>query len=289
MKGHTTGRHHEDVWMVQSRDPGMIATAREVWHHRRFLRLLGYRALRKTYARTVLGTWWVLIAPLFPIAVRTLIFGGLVGVTSEGIPYFLFLTAGSVAWDLFSSALMWSTRGLELNRGVLSHVYLPKVIMPLSTMSPAIKDFLVSLGVLTLATLYYLVRDHHLYLTFGLPTLWAIAAIVMVLLYAFSLGLFLSVWGETARDARFILAQVLNIWMFVTPVLYPLSSVPGRWRTVAEWNPMVPVVQTFKWGVLGIGEVNLWALGRTALVIAITMWLGLIYFNRSEARAAEGL
>src|SRR5882672_7845194 len=142
-------------WSNEPRRPGLIATAIEVWHYRRFVNFLGAKSFRKLYARTMLGWSWVFVTPLFPILLNLFVFGALIGVTSEGIPYFLFLMIGNLAWDFFSSALMWSTRGLEMHRKVIDRVYVPRVILPIATMTPAIFNFLINFVATVLVILYY--------------------------------------------------------------------------------------------------------------------------------------
>jgi lipopolysaccharide transport system permease protein len=181
------------------------------------------------YRRTVLGWLWLFIIPLFPLALRTLVFGGLLGVTSEGIPYFLFLTAGQLMWDFFALGLTWATRGLELHGGV-QDVYVPRIIMPLGAMAPAFVDLAIKSVVFALVAVYFGIRDGRSYIVFGPPLLLVPVALLMTVIFAMAIALFTSVWSEQTRDARFALGQVLAIWYLLTPILYPLSSVPESWR-----------------------------------------------------------
>ena len=128
----------KERWEATPGPPGAIATTAEVWQYRRLLSFIGDRALRKTYRRTILGWLWLFINPLFPIALRALIFGGLLGVGSNGLPYFLFLLAGTVAWDVFAASLMWGTRALEMHSDLTIQIYHPRAILPLGN-STAIK------------------------------------------------------------------------------------------------------------------------------------------------------
>ena len=275
------------AWVNGPRLPGPIATAREVWHYRRFLRYLGYRAMRKLYARTALGWIWIVIRPLFPILVRVLVFGGLLGLTSEGVPYFLFLTVGTVSWNLFASGLMWSTRGLELNRRVVTQVYVPKAILPIATTAPAVFDFLVNMAVLVLAVVFYRVKDGTTYLSLGLHTLWSLAAIVLTMLLVLGIGFFTSVWGERARDARFTAGHLLTIGFLVTPVLYSVSSVPAAYRSWLYANPMAAFVQAFKYGLLGRERPDPLHFAIAAAVTLTVLVSGLFFFASREEAEAE--
>jgi lipopolysaccharide transport system permease protein len=272
-------------WEVTPRYPGALATIREVWRYRRLLGFIGDRALRKMYRRTVLGWLWVFINPLFPIALRAVVFGALLGVGSNGIPYFLFLLAGTVVWDVFAASLMWGTRSLEMHGDLSDQIYHPRALLPFGNMTPALLNVALKIGVLVLAVAFYAARDGRAYVRADVGLLWALAALVLSLLLALAISFFTSIWGENARDIRFALNQLLSIWYLLTPILYPLSQVPEAHRGWMVLNPLAIIVETFKWGLFGVGEFYRDAFGATALAVAATLLGGLIYFSRSEARA----
>jgi homopolymeric O-antigen transport system permease protein len=271
-------------WEVTPRYPGAATTLAEVWRYRRLLGFIGNRALQKMYRRTALGWLWLFINPLFPIALRAIIFGALLGVGSDGIPYFLFLVAGSVVWDVFAASLMWGTRSLEMHGDLSDQVYHPRALLPVGNMAPALLNIALKIGVLLMAVVFYTARDGRFYLRTDLALLWAVAALALALLFALAIAFFTSIWGETARDMRFALGQLLSVWYLLTPVLYPLSQVPAAHREWMLLNPMAIIVETFKWGLFGIGQLYAGAFFSTAAAIAVLLTLGLIYFCRSEAR-----
>ena len=272
-------------WESTPRYPGAFATIGEVWRYRKLLGFIGDRALRKMYRRTVLGWLWLFINPLFPIALRAVVFGGLLGVGSNGIPYFLFLLAGTVVWEVFAASLMWGTRSLEMHGDLSDQIYHPRALLPFGNMTPALLNVALKIGVLVLAVLFYSVRDNRGYVRLDVGLLWSLAALLLSLLFALSLSFFTSIWGESARDMRFALNQLLSIWYLLTPVLYPLSQVPEAHRGWMLLNPVAIIVETFKWGLFGVGEFYPEALGFTALGILLLFTIGLNYFVRSEARA----
>lgn len=274
-------------WEVTAQSQGLTATLTDAWHHRRLVRFVGDRALRKIYRRTVLGWLWLFITPLFPLALRALIFGALLGVASNGLPYFLFLLGGTIVWDAFAMSLTWGTRALEMNRSLTEQIHIPRAIMPVGNMTPALLDLTIKLAVFALAVAYYAARDDRLYLRADWGMLWAGAALALGWLFALSISLFTSVWGETTRDARFALGQVLSVWYLLTPVLYPLSAVPEQHRAWMLINPMAIVAETFKWGVFGVGVFDAAALGRAAAGVFVLLIAGLLYFNRAESRALD--
>jgi lipopolysaccharide transport system permease protein len=271
-------------WEVSPRYPGAIATLGEVWQYRRLLGFIGDRALRKMYRRTVLGWLWLFINPLFPVALRAIIFGGLLGVGSNGLPYFLFLLAGTVVWDTFANSLMWGTRSLEMNRDLTDQIYHPRAILPLGNMTPALLNLALKVGVLALALIFYTVRDQRMYLRTDVGLLWAVAALGVALLCALAISFFTAIWGETVRDIRFGLGQLLSVWYLLTPVLYPLSQVPAEHRTWMLLNPLAIIVETFKWGLFGVGELYQDQFTATSAAVLALLCVGLTYFVRAEAR-----
>lgn len=272
-------------WEVSARYPGAVATLGEMWRHRGLVRFVGDRALRKMYRRTILGWLWLFINPLFPLALRVLIFGVLLGVGSNGLPYFLFLLAGTVIWDVFAGSLVQGTRALEMNRDLTEQIYHPRAILPFGNIAPSLLDLAIKITVFALAMAYYTVRDDRPYLRSDSGLLWAAAALALALLCALAISLFTSVWGESARDTRFAIGQLLSIWYLLTPVLYPLSQVPEQHRGWMLLNPLAILVETFKWGLFGVGELHRAPFGGTAAAIVLLFLAGLMYFARKEARA----
>ena len=275
------------VWLNEPRAPGPVATAREVWRNRRFLKYLGVRVMRKLYARTVLGWLWLLILPLFPILIRVVVFGGLLGLTAEGIPYFLFVTVGTVSWAFFATALVWSTRGLELNRKVLKFVYVPRLILPLAALAPAAFELAIHLGVLALVVLFYWMRDGTPYIVIGMHSFWSLAALACILVLVLGIGLFTSVWGESARDARFAIAYFSTIWFLLTPILYPVSAIAPRYRAWLYANPMASFVEAFKYGLLRMEPPDP---ARFAVAVATSLALlagGMLFFAGRDDQDVE--
>ena len=271
-------------WEVSARYPGPLATLGEVWQYRRLLGFIGDRAFKRMYRRTVLGWLWLFINPLFPIALRAVVFGGLLGVSSDGIPYFLFLLAGTVVWDVFAASLMWGTRSLEMNRDLAVQIYHPRALLPFGNMAPAMLNVALKVGVLLLAVIVYTLRDGRLYVRTDVALFGVLGALLLAFLFALAISFFTSVWGETARDIRFALGQLLSIWYLLTPVLYPLSQVPEQSRVWMLLNPMAIIVETFKWSLFGVGDFYGEILLAMSLTIGLLLTWGLVFFARREAR-----
>ncbi|MCX6553078.1 MAG: ABC transporter permease, partial [Acidobacteria bacterium] len=278
----------EHPWVVLPRSMTPAETIRQIWEARHFVVYIGRRTLLKIYRRTVLGWAWLFILPLFPFMLRTVVFGGLLQVPSGGTPYLLFLMAGSVCWDFFASAVNWGTRGLQMNEGVLKYAYVPRVALPIATMAPALLDLAIKTALLIVMGIVFAVvtPGHSLVWSLRLP--WALVAIALSFLAALSITLYTSVWGRSARDARFTMSQVISVWGLLTPVVYPMSEVPAKWQSWMMLNPMAAAVETFKWAVLGVGTLPLEALRSSAIVMGLALTGGLVLYGAIERRADDG-
>jgi lipopolysaccharide transport system permease protein len=278
----------QDVWTIEPRREGMRARARDLWRYRRLLRFFATKSLEKLYKRTVLGWAWLFIRPLFPLLVKTLIFGGVLAVGSGGIPYFLFLVVGTSVWELFASVAQWGTRSLELNRSFLSRIYVPRLILPIAMGTPAFLNFAIHLAVIAVAAAYYRVTHGTLYLNLA-GAGWAVQGLVLAWVMGLGLSLWTSVPALLARDVRFTLNYVLGFWVFLTPVMYPMSSVPPDKRWLMALNPLTAAVESFKFGVLGsqAGAIDPVSLGSAWVVAVVTFVGGLSFFGRAERDAAD--
>jgi lipopolysaccharide transport system permease protein len=191
-----------------------------------------------------------------------------------------------VVWDVFAASLMWGTRSLEMHGDLSNQIYHPRAILPLGNMTPALLDVALKIGVLVLTIVVFTLRDGRLYIRTDAALLWALAALVLAFLFALSISFFTSIWGEAARDVRFALSQLLSVWYLLTPVLYPLSQVPEAHRGWMFLNPLAIIVETFKWGLFGVGQFYPDAFAVTGLIVATVFVSGLTYFSRSEAQTS---
>jgi len=274
-------------WTIEPRVQALTARVGEVWQYRRLLRFFAAKSLEKLYRRTVLGGAWLFIRPLFPLVVKTLIFGGVLNVSSDGLPYFLFLVIGQSIWELFAGCTLWGTRSLELNRSLITRIYVPRLILPLAMMSPAYLTFGIHLLVLASALGYYRVTQGVFFVGYWSGLAAALLAVALTTLLALGLSLWLSVPALQARDVRFTLNYVLSFWIFLTPVMFPLSAAPTGWHRWLALNPMTAYTLMFKSafipGVFPSTTVIATAVSITAVVLLSGLW----YFNRAESDAAD--
>jgi lipopolysaccharide transport system permease protein len=282
-------RHGGEKWVVEPRGVGAFARIEELWYYRRTFWFLANRARKRIYQRMTLGVFWVFGRPLMPILFGTVIFGALLGIPSDGLPYFLFFLTGMSSWMMFERGLMWATRSLQQNRGLLKKVYFPRLLVPLASVAPIIVEFGVYMGLLAMAFVYYRVTAGIWYLHVSWGLLVALLAQTVALVLVIGIGFFTALAQARHRDVRYGLRYFLRFWSYGTPLLYPMSQVPEQYQWLMYMNPMASIVQTFKWGVLGVDKFPamplLWAATLSAGVFVLGFW----YFGRTETATLDKL
>jgi lipopolysaccharide transport system permease protein len=276
-------------WVIEPTQQGMRARIQEFWRYRRILWFLTRQRVRDRYEGMTLGPFWLLARPLAPLLIGTLVFGGLLGVDSGRVPYFLFFLTGTSCWRIFERSLMWVTRGLERVRSLVKKVYFPRIIAPIAAVSPALAEFAAMLALLLIASVVYWFKDGVMYLQFGPRMLAAVAAVILTVFFSISIGLFTSVLQVRHRDVRYSLRYVGQFWNYATPVIYPMSQVPPKYHFIMYLNPMAPLVEMYKWGMLGTGQFPAKELACAMVIIGIVFGAGLVFFNRSEAASIDRL
>jgi lipopolysaccharide transport system permease protein len=253
---------------------------KELWDYRELLYFLIWRDIKIRYKQTVLGAAWAILQPLLTMIVFTIFFGRLAGVPSDGIPYPVFSFAALLPWQLFARALTESSNSLVGNQGLITKVYFPRLVIPMSAVLAGLVDFAISFVVLLIMMVYYGIFPNIHILTLPLFLLLAIAT-------ALAVGLWLSALNVIYRDVRHTIPFLVQFWLFLTPIAYPTSLVPEQWRTLYGLNPMVGVVEGFRWAMLGkVGGVGPVVLA-SALVVAVLLVGGLFYFRRMEKTFAD--
>jgi lipopolysaccharide transport system permease protein len=274
-------------WVVEPVREGFIARAGEFWRYRRILWFLSARTLKGAYQGMSLGIFWLFARPLLPVLISTFIFGRLLGVPSDGLPYFLFFLAGQASWHVFERSLMMTTRSLYQHQGMLKKVYFPRVMAPISSVSIAVAWFGSFMGLLLAGAVYYLWKDGVWYLHMGPQLLFVPLCTALSLLLAIGIGLWTSIWQLRIREMRYTIRYFTRFWSYLTPVIYPMSQVPPEHRWIIYANPMAPIVETFKWGLFGVGTFPAIPLLCATGVIACVLLAGLWYFHWAEAAAVD--
>jgi lipopolysaccharide transport system permease protein len=275
--------------VIEPRGPTVGARLRELWQYRALIPYFWKRFLEKRYLRTWLGWIWVPLRPIADTAARVFVFGTVLGVPSEGVPYLVFLLVGMSAWGLLDETLYYTSRALDLNRSLLSKLYVPRLTMLIGSTSIGGVNFLVYVVITAIVMAYYAIQDGVLYFEVSWSLLIAVAGLLLIIGIVLALGLWLSVLGAQARDVRFSLRYVTTFWFFLTPVLYPASEIPDRFRWLLDVNPAAAPIEMVKEGVLGVGSVSTVGIVSTLVFIVLVGAGGFWFFGRAEAAAMDNL
>lgn len=252
----------------------------EVWRHRELLYFLVWRDLKVRYAQAALGLAWAVIQPLLGLAIFTVIFGMFAKLPSDGLPYPVFALAAIVPWTYFAEAVRRSAFGLVGDAELVKKVYFPRLVIPLANTVSPLADFAASLGVLLALMAWYGLWPTPALL--ALPLMLAMTAAL-----ALSIGLWLGPVNVRFRDVMHTVPFALQIWMYATPIVYPLSMVPERFRLLYSLNPAVGLIEGFRWSLLGHGRPDVQALAVSAALIAVLLAGGLAWFRRAERSLAD--
>lgn len=260
----------------------------DAWRNRALIPYFGRRFLERRYARTVLGWVWIPLRPALDVGARVLLFGGFLGVASGDRPYFMFFIIGMAAWQLFERTAFWAIRALEVNRALLSRAHVSRLAAVIAAAVPGILDFLLYLGLAAIGASYYQLSDGTSYLSFDLRGAAAIATgLGLLVLFGLGIGLWTAVLAAEARDVRFFARYVFGFWYFLTPVIYPLSTIPERYRVLAELNPVTAPVELVKYGFLQTAPPSLASVWVSLTVLGALLLAGLWFFARSMRPAVE--
>jgi lipopolysaccharide transport system permease protein len=253
---------------------------KELVAYKDLLYFLVVRGIKARYAQSVLGVGWAVIQPLFTMLTFTIVFGRLAKVSSDGIPYAIFSFAGLVAWTYFSGALTDASNSLSSNANMISKVYFPRIILPLASLFSKVLDFAITIVVMIVLLLYYQVAPTIQLVYF--PLLF-----VYLLIATLGPSLIIAAWSLQYRDIKYAITFVIQILMFASPVVYPLSSVPESMRLYYSINPMVGVIEGFRASLLGVNEMPLNEIAVGASFAVITLLFGLYTFTRLERTFAD--
>ena len=259
---------------------------RDLWVYRELIVFMTWRDLIVRYKQTVLGVSWAILQPLLQMAVFTLLFGEVAKLPSEGVPYPIFTFTALLPWGMFSKALNDAGRSLVNNRNMLTKVYFPRLVIPLASVLAGVVDFLIAFGVLVVMMVYYhFTGQYHVVLT---PAIWTLPLfLLLALVTALGMSLWLSALNVLYRDVGHILPFLTQFWQFITPVAYSATLVPPRWQLAYAINPMVGVVEGFRWALLGSASAPGPMLAVSVVVSLALLVSGVLYFRNMERTFAD--
>jgi lipopolysaccharide transport system permease protein len=253
---------------------------REVWAYRELLYFFVWRDVKIRYKQTAIGVLWVVLQPVLTMLVFTLFFGRLAKLPSQGLPYPVFYFAALVPWTYFSYALQVTTSVVVDSQTIITKVYFPRLILPISAALSGLVDFAIGFVVLGIFTVVYGIRP-------TLAALWLPALLALAFFTALGVGLWLSALNALYRDVRYVIPFLVQFWMFASPVAYPSTLVPEKWRWLYGLNPMAGVIDGFRWAITGRGQAPGLLLLASAFAVALVVLGGLFFFNRMETAVAD--
>ena len=269
-----------ELTVIEASSGWRLIDWRELWRYRDLFYFLVWRNVKVRYAQSILGIGWAVIRPVFSMIVFSIVFGNLAKIASDGVPYAVFSYAALVPWTYFSSALTGASGSLVGASGMISKVYFPRLIIPLTTVLSNLVDFAIALLIL-----------FGLMVWFGMqPTIWALLLPLLVLLMmltATGLGMWLTALAIQYRDVNYGLSFAVQLLMYAAPVVYPASSIPQQYRWLYGLNPMAGVIEGFRSALLGTNPMP-WDLLLPGTIVAIIVFIaGALYFRRMERIFAD--
>lgn len=279
----------EEKWttVIKPRNKLFEVNLKEIWDYRDLLMLFVKRTITVQYKQTILGPLWWVIQPALTVITYMVIFGGIAGIPTDGIPQPLFYLGGVAFWGYFSSCLGNASNTFISNSGIFGKVYFPRLIMPLASTISNLVRFGIQIGLFVIVYIYYAIIGQA-----PSPNLYLLLFPLLVVMLAFlglGFGIIISSMTTKYRDLQVLFSFVVQLWMYATPIVYPLSQVEGKEKfgiklaTVMCLNPVTPVIETFKHGALGAGQFVGWGwLAYSFAFMLIVMALGILIFNRVQ-------
>ena len=252
----------------------------ELWTCRELLYFFVWRDIKIRYKQTAIGAAWAILQPLLAMLVFTLFFGRLAHIPSDGLPYGIFYYSALLPWMYFANSLQAATNKIVENQNVITKVYFPRLMLPISAVSAGLVDFAVSFLMFLVLMVYYHVRPGPGLLFFPLFLILAFAT-------ALGAGLWLSALNAIYRDVRYVVPFLVQFWLFASPVAYPSSLVPAKWRWAYGLNPMAGVIEGFRWSLTGRGLMLGGMLLTSSVVAVVVLVSGLLYFQAMEMTIAD--
>ncbi|MDR1315476.1 MAG: ABC transporter permease [Spirochaetales bacterium] len=273
--------HEADKWTVIKPKNSLLAlNLGDVWRYRDLVRMFVVRDFVTLYKQTILGPLWFIIQPLFTSGMYFMIFGRLAQISTDGVPELLFYMAGVINWGYFAECLGKTADTFTGNASVFGKVYFPRLTVPVTNIVTGMLRYAIQF---TLFLVFYFI---FLFKGANVSPNWMIALTPVLLIYSAVLatgyGLWISAVTTKYRDLRFALPFVIQLWMYATPVVYPLSLVPDKYKMLMVLNPIAPVIEIFRMAYLGAGTINLYHIGLSALITLLIAVSGIVIFNKTE-------
>jgi lipopolysaccharide transport system permease protein len=251
-----------------------------VWRYRELLYFLIWRETKVRYKQAVLGAGWAILQPVFAVLIFTIVFGKFAKMPSDGIPYAVFSFTALLPWTYFAEAVRRSGTGLVENAELIKKIYFPRLLLPLAMVTAPVVDFFWSFLCLLALLAWYGITP-------TINVIYLPLFLIFAMLQALALGLWLGPMNVRFRDIKHIIPFMIQIWMYASPIVFPMSVVPEKWRLIYSLNPMVGVIEGFRWALLGKGNPDFQVIGVSMSLIALMLLVGIVYFKKMERSFAD--
>ncbi len=252
----------------------------ELWENRELVYFFVWREIKIRYKQTVIGAAWAVLQPFMSMLVFTLFFGRLAHIPSEGSPYPIFYYSALLPWMYFANSLQNATSAIVQNQGMITKVYFPRLALPFSAVLSGLVDFGIGFLMFVAMMVYYGIRP-------GIPFLFFPLFLLLAVLTATGVGLWLGAMNALYRDVRYVVPFLVQFWLFASPVAYPASLVPAKWRWLYGLNPMAGVIEGFRWSLSGRGSAPGRLIFVSVLIVVAVLVSGLFYFQKMEQTIAD--
>jgi len=269
-----------NITVIEPKKGWIAIDLKELWSYRELLYFLTKRDIKVRYKQTILGGLWAIIQPFFTMVVFTLFFGRMAKMPSDGIPYPIFVYAGLLPWIYFANALSQASNSLVGSANLITKIYFPRIIVPTSASLGGLLDFFMAMLVLFFMMIYYQFIPGFGILLFPL-------LVGLTFLCAVSVGLWFSALNVQYRDIRYVIPFLVQLWLFVSPVIYPVSMVPEKYQWLLALNPMGGVIDSFRSSLLGHRPIDWILLSISTIIILVIFLSGLYYFRKMEKTFAD--
>ena len=272
---------HKDLVVIQPVKGLVALNLKDLWKYRELIYFLTWRDLKVRYKQSVLGVLWAILQPFLNMVILTIFFGNLAKIPSDGLPYPIFSYTATVPWAFFAAALGVSARSMLTSGHMVSKIYFPRMIVPLSSVLANVVDFLIAFVILIAMLFYYQVTP-------TINIVWLPFFLLLAMITALGVGLWLSALVVMYRDFNYILGILPTFLMYLSPVVYSSSLIPEKWRLIYSLNPMTGVIEGFRWALLGTqGVVTPLMLAISAVISVLLFVTGMFYFRRMERVFAD--
>ena len=273
--------YNEWTMIIQPQQRLWHVDFREIWRYRDLIELFVHRNIVVVYKQTILGPLWYLIQPILTVMMNMVVFGGIAKMSTDGVPQPLFYLAGNVCWFYFSDCLNQTSSTFLANQGIFGKVYFPRMVVPLATVTSNLLRFGIQLGLFVAMYLYFYATGTDICPNWAL----LLVPVLVVMLAGLGLGFGILVSSMTTkyRDLTILFTFVVQLWMYATPIVYPLSMVPeGKLQTLILLNPMTSIIEAFKYATLGQGYFSWGALGYSFAFMTVLLIIGVVIFNKVQ-------